>query len=142
MPQLVRTCQGTRPLWRIAMRSRLRSDEVCGTLVRLAQFAKAPNGDSFYLNKGSQPMAKQQPKNKPERVIRIGYVSASVFVQTGGEAGNEREFRTVSLQRSYLDDDGKRQYTGSLSLGDLPNAIRALQLVQAHVESKEAEVVG
>lgn len=85
-------------------------------------------------------MAKQQSK-KPEKVFRVGYVSASVFVNTSsGE--NEREFRTVSLQRSYQDDDGKRQYTGNLSLGDLPNAIRVLTLAQAHVEAQEAEVVG
>ncbi|MFZ1009726.1 MAG: hypothetical protein WAN65_23005 [Candidatus Sulfotelmatobacter sp.] len=38
---------------------------------------------------------------------------------------------TTSLQRSYIDDNDKRQYTGSLSLGDLPNAIRVLQLAQA-----------
>jgi len=87
-------------------------------------------------------MAKQQQKQRPEKVLRVGFVSASVFVHTGGEEGSEREYRSVSVQRSYLDDAGKRQYTGSLSLGDLPNAIRVLQLAQAHVESKEAEVVG
>ena len=80
-------------------------------------------------------------KQKPEKVFRVGYVSASVFANaSGSESG--REFRNVTLQRSYQDDDGKRQYTGSLALGDLPNAIRVLQLAQSYVESQEAEVVG
>jgi hypothetical protein len=87
-------------------------------------------------------MAKQQPKQKPEVVFRIGNVSGSVWVQKGGEGEHEREFRTLSIQRSYLDDDGKRQYSGSLSLGDLANAQRVLTLVQAHVEGLEARVVG
>ena len=85
-------------------------------------------------------------KQKPEKVFRVGYVSASVFVNTAEreEEGEtvEREFRTTSLQRSYLDDKGKRQYTSGLSLGDLPAAIRVLQLAQAHVEAKEVEVIG
>jgi len=41
-----------------------------------------------------------------------------------------------------VDDHDKRQYTGSLSLGDLPNAIRVLQLAQEFIESQEAEIVG
>lgn len=87
-------------------------------------------------------MAKQQPaKQKPVKVYRVGYVAASIFAHTSGDEG-QREFHTLSLQRSYLDDDGKRQYTGSLSLGDLPNALRVLQLAQAFIESLEAEVVG
>src|SRR5262249_13696188 len=111
-----------------------------GDLMACLAVAKAPTGVPFRLNEGSQPMAKQ----KPEKVFRVGYVSASVFVNTAtreGEQG-EREFRTISLNRSYLDDEGERQSTSSLSLGDLPNAIRVLQLAQAHVEAKEAEVVG
>jgi hypothetical protein len=85
-------------------------------------------------------------KNKPEKVFRVGHCSASCFVNTSKreEEGEtvEREFRTISLQRSYQDDDGKWQYSGNLTLGDLANAIRVLQLAQAHVEEKEAAVIG
>lgn len=85
-------------------------------------------------------------KNSPEKVFRVGYVSASTFVNTSTreDAGEsvEREFRTASLQRSYKDDDGKWQYSGNLTLGDLANALRALTLAQAYVEEKEATVVG
>lgn len=86
-------------------------------------------------------------KNKgPEKVFRVGYVSASVFVNKGKRQGDddaeEREFRTVSLQRSYQDDEGKWQYSSNLTLGDLANGVRALELAQAHVEEQEAVVVG
>jgi hypothetical protein len=75
----------------------------------------------------------------PERVIRIGSVSASVFVQTSGTNGDAREFRTVSMQRSYRDKDSeKTKYASNFTLSDLPAAIRCMQLAQEHVE--EAEV--
>ena len=86
-------------------------------------------------------------KNKgPEKVFRVGYVSASVFVNTSKRQDDgetvEREFRTVSLQRSYQDDNGKWQYSTNLTLGDIANAHRALKLAQAFVEEQEAIVVG
>ena len=85
-------------------------------------------------------------KKSPEKVYRVGHVSASIFVNTstredGGEKV-EREFRTVSLQRSYQDEKGTWQYSGNLTLGDLANAIRALTVAQAYVEDNEATVVG
>jgi hypothetical protein len=43
----------------------------------------------------------EKEKKKLERIFRIGDVSASIFVQ---ETGNDRCFRTVSLQKSYLAD--------------------------------------
>jgi hypothetical protein len=86
-------------------------------------------------------------KNKsPEKVFRVGYVSASVFVNTSTRQDDgetvEREFRAVSLQRSYQDEKGKWQYSGNLTLGDIANARRALKLAQAFVEEQEAIVVG
>lgn len=92
---------------------------------------------------GSSIMA----KNSPEKVYRVGHVSASIFVNTStreDDAGEsvEREFRSTSLQRSYRDEKGNWQYSGNLTLGDLANAIRALTLAQGYVEEKEATVVG
>jgi hypothetical protein len=86
-------------------------------------------------------------KNSPEKVYRVGHVSASIFVNTStreDDAGEsvEREFRSTSLQRSYRDEKGNWQYSGNLTLGDLANAIRALTLAQGYVEEKEATVVG
>lgn len=72
----------------------------------------------------------------PERTIRLGHVSASVFVQTSGTNGATREFRTVNVQRSYKDGD-KKKYASNFTLSDLPAAIRCLQIAQEHVEAQE-----
>ncbi len=76
-------------------------------------------------------------KKKPERIVRIGDVSASIFLQNAGEG---RTFHTVSLQKGYM-SEGERQYTGSLSLAELPAAIEVLRMA-LHYLSDEAVVVG
>ena len=75
----------------------------------------------------------------PEKVFRIGSVSASVFVnEIEGESG-KRQIRNVNLQRRYKDGNEWKSAT-SFGLTDLPNAIRVLQLALEHVETAEAEV--
>ena len=75
----------------------------------------------------------------PETTFRLGNISASVFVnEADGGDGGKRTFRSVNVQRSYRDGDDTK-YTSSFGLGDLPTAIRVLQLAQAHVEGKEAQ---
>ena len=77
--------------------------------------------------------------NAPEKVFRIGSVSASVFVnEIDGENG-KRQMRNVNLQRRYKDGDQWKSST-SFRLADLPNAIRVLQVALQHVETAEAEV--
>jgi hypothetical protein len=76
-------------------------------------------------------------KKKPERIFRIGDVSASIFVQNAGE---DRTFRTVSLQKSYM-SEGERQYTGSLSLAELPAAIEVLRMALSYVGDYKEEAV-
>lgn len=75
-------------------------------------------------------------KNSPEATFRLGSVSATVFVQETGSGRDKRSFRTVSLQRSYRDGD-ETKYSGSFTAGDLPSAIRSLQLAQQHVEQQD-----
>lgn len=76
----------------------------------------------------------------PEKTFRIGNCSASVFVNTtNGRGKQRREFRSVNVQRSYLDGD-ERKFTASFGLNDLPAAIRVLELAQQHVEEQEATV--
>ena len=77
----------------------------------------------------------------PEKVFRIGAVSASVFVNEIETNGGKRTIRNVNLQRRYKDGDEWKS-ASSFSLTDLPNAIRVLQLAQGHVENVEAEVSG
>ena len=78
---------------------------------------------------------------RPERTFRIGSVSASVFVnEVEGDSG-KRKFRNVNVQRSYKDGDEWKQ-SGTLALGDIPNAIESLRLAFAHLADKEADVTG
>jgi hypothetical protein len=78
----------------------------------------------------------------PEKTFRMGLVSASIFVNEfdvgDGKRKTRRARRNVVLQRSYKDGDEWKQ-TNSFGLGDLPAAIRVLQLAQSHVESQEVE---
>jgi len=77
--------------------------------------------------------------HSPEKTFRIGNCSASVFVNTANSRDKKRQFRSVNVQRSYLDGE-ERKFTASFGLNDLPAAIRVLQLAQQHVEEHEATV--
>lgn len=74
----------------------------------------------------------------PETTFRIGMTSASIFVNEVEGEGGKRKVRSVSLQRRYKDGD-EWKYTSSFGLGDLPAAIRVMELALRHVEDKEAE---
>ena len=76
---------------------------------------------------------------KPEKVFRIGAVSASVFVNEVETDGGTKELRNVNLQRRYRDGDGEWKSSSSLSLAELPQAIKALEWALRHVASQEAE---
>ncbi len=66
--------------------------------------------------------------NLPERKIRAGAVSATVWLNKGQkENGEESEYRTVSLERSYKDKGGEWKSSNSLRVSDVPKAVAALQ---------------
>ncbi|MCA9073687.1 MAG: hypothetical protein KDA93_01550 [Planctomycetaceae bacterium] len=77
--------------------------------------------------------------NKPEKVFRIGFVSASVFARDVDIDGTKRTLRSVNVQKRYV-DDGEAKYTSSFGLGELPQAIRCLQLAQNYIEGHEADL--
>lgn len=78
-------------------------------------------------------------QRKPEKVFRIGFVSASVFAHSVDTDDGTRTIRSVSIQKRYKDGDDVK-YTSSFNLAEIPQAMRALQLAQNHVESEEAEI--
>lgn len=84
-------------------------------------------------------MAKKSSRNKPVKVFRIGYVSASVFVNDVETGNGTREFHSVNVQRSYRDGD-ETKFVSSFGLAELPQVNRVLQLAQNYVEDAESDV--
>ena len=74
---------------------------------------------------------------KPERVFRIGAISASVFVNEVDGEGGKRTVRNVNLQRRFKDGDEWKS-SSSFALADLPAAIAVLNLAFDHVAKQEA----
>ncbi|MBI2665537.1 hypothetical protein HYX12_02880 [Candidatus Woesearchaeota archaeon] len=66
--------------------------------------------------------------NMPEKKFRAGAVSATVWLNKGQKTdGEEAEYRTISIERSYTDKEGKWQSSNSLRINDLPRATVVLQ---------------
>ena len=68
-------------------------------------------------------------KNKPDKVIRIGYVSASIFRNEIKNDGETRTLHSVVIQKRYV-ENGQAKYASSFSLSELPLAARVLILAQ------------
>lgn len=75
---------------------------------------------------------------RPEKVIRFGAISASVFTNEIVSDGGKRTIRNVKLQRRYRNGDGEWKTSASFTLGDLPVAIAVLQRAMDHVAGVEA----
>jgi hypothetical protein len=79
-------------------------------------------------------------RQKPEHVIRIGHVSASIFarkIERDGEP--DRILRSVNLQKRYM--DGKEaKFSSSFGLNELPQAIEVLRRALTVVADAEAIV--
>ena len=76
---------------------------------------------------------------RPEKIFRIGYVSASVFTREVPGDNGTRTLRSVRIQKRYLDGE-EVKYTDSFSLNELPQALRVLQLASEWIEQNEAEL--
>lgn len=75
---------------------------------------------------------------KPERVIRIGAISASVFANEVARDGQKVIVRNVRLQRRYKDADGEWKSNASFTLSEMPGALAVLRLAFEHVAAVEA----
>lgn len=86
-------------------------------------------------------MAKKKASGsrRPEKVFRIGFVSASVFTHEVQNSDEVRIIRSVNVQKRYTDGD-EVKYTSSFGLAELPQAQRVLSLAASWVEEAEADV--
>ena len=77
----------------------------------------------------------------PERVFRIGMVTASVFARKFERSGEpERTVRSVSVQKRYI-DNGETKFSTSFGLSELPQALECMRLAMQHLVRMEAEIV-
>jgi len=66
--------------------------------------------------------------NLPEKKFRAGAVSATIWLNKGHKpTGEETEYRTISIERSYTDKEGNWKSTNSMRINDLPKARVVLQ---------------
>jgi hypothetical protein len=72
----------------------------------------------------------------PEKVFRIGAVSASVFLNHVEE--KRRPVYSVNLQRRYRDGEEWKS-SSAFGLAELPQAITALNLAMDYVVGQEAD---
>lgn len=77
----------------------------------------------------------------PEKRFSTGAINATVWKNNGTskKTGEEVEFRTVSLQRRYMDKDGTWKSTNSLRINDLPKASLVLQKAYEHLVLREQD---
>ena len=77
--------------------------------------------------------------NLPEKRFSTGAITAAIWRNNGvsKRTGEDTEFNTVSLQRSYKDKEGKWQTTSSLRINDLPKASLVLQKAYEYLVLRE-----
>jgi len=76
-------------------------------------------------------------KNLPEKKFRAGAVSVTVWNNSSkGKLGEPIEYKTVSLERRYKNNNGEWQSTNSFRLNDIPKAIVALSSVYEYLVMK------
>jgi len=79
--------------------------------------------------------------NYPEKKFRAGAISATIWLNKGQRAnGEESEYRTISIERSYTDKEGKWQSTNSLRVNDLPKASVVLQKAYESIVLNEQDL--
>lgn len=89
-----------------------------------------------------QKMKQKESEHAPERKFRAGGISATIWLNKATTPkGEATEYRTISLERSYLDKEGQWQATNSFRINDLPKAVVALQQAFQHLVLQDDQQV-
>ena len=79
-------------------------------------------------------------KNLPERKFSTGGIQATVWSNQGvSKEGAVTEFKTVSLQRRYMDKGGAWKSSSSLRISDLPKAALVLNKAYEYLVLKDKD---
>lgn len=73
----------------------------------------------------------------PEKKIRAGPVSATVWKNQTIKDGHVSEYTTVSFERAYKDKEGNWKTTNTLRVNDLPKAAIVLQKAYEEIMLRE-----
>lgn len=92
----------------------------------------------------TEQLVPQAPKiagNYPEKKFRAGGISATVWLNKGKRPnGEETEYKTVALERSYTDKEGKWQTTNSMRVNDLPKVAVIVQRAYEFLVLNEQDI--
>jgi len=87
-----------------------------------------------YMTQTMAHSAQNTTGNLPEKKFRAGGVSATVWLNKGQKAnGEQTEYKTISVERSYTDKNGNWQSTNSMRINDLPKARLVLEKAYEYV---------
>ncbi len=80
----------------------------------------------------------EETRNLPEKKFSTGAISTTIWRNEGIDkpTGEGIQFRSVVLERRYIDKEGNWQSTRSLRLNDLPKAILVLQKAYEYIVLK------
>ena len=89
---------------------------------------KQPPPSNWVEIKCEKQKVNKMEKNLPEKKIRAGAISATVWENQGkNNEGKPVAYKTVSFERSYKDSKGEWKTTSSLRMNDLPKAKLVLE---------------
>ena len=95
------------------------------------------------MQKTSTPVpANAGARNQPERKIRSGAISATIWNNEQDTPNGKVTYKTVAFERSYKDKNGQWQVTNKLRGPDIPRAVLVLNKAYEHIslgEEAEAE---
>ena len=77
-------------------------------------------------------------RQKPETVVRIGNVSASIFARKIERKDEpDRIVRSVNLQKRYMEGE-QPKFSSSFGLNELPAAIKVMEMALEKIAGLEA----
>ena len=83
-------------------------------------------------------MGTPNDKIQPLKKIRVGSVSATIWSNTGKKKdGAEYEYKSVSIDRNYTDENKEWKKSNSYRANDLPKVILAAQKAFEFISSKD-----
>ena len=86
-------------------------------------------------------MTQENTGNQPEKKFRAGAISATVWLNHGQskKTGEQTNWRTISLQRGYKDNNDQWQNTTSMRVNDLPRAALVMRQAYEYLVTKQQE---